>query len=95
MGQADKSDDWQTGSAWRPWVNPPMRHPLGSGARWWRVSFGVVVLAFVGVVTVLVLVRQDVLDRGWAYVALVIGLLSAFAARLIGTLKASAEDKKT
>jgi hypothetical protein len=86
-------DEW-TGSARRPWVNPPMRYSLGSGGRAWRIALGVVVLTFVAVIVLLVLARQDVVSGSWAYVALAVGLLSAFAARVLGVLKANTEDKR-
>ncbi|TXL62304.1 hypothetical protein [Aeromicrobium terrae] len=86
-------DEW-TGSAKRPWVNPPMRYSLGSGGRAWRIALGVVVLTFVAVIVLLVLARQDVVSESWAYVALAVGLVSAFAARVLGVLKASSEDKR-
>jgi hypothetical protein len=87
-------DEW-TGSAKRPWMNPPMRYSLGSGGRAWRIAIGVVVLTFVAVIVLLVLAEQDVVGRTWAYVALAVGLVSAFAARLLGVVKTNAEEKLT
>jgi hypothetical protein len=89
----EPDDDW-TGSAKKPWVNPPQRYSLGSGGRAWRIAIGVVVLTFVAVLVLLVLARQDVVDESWAYLALGIGLVSAFVARLLGVFKANAEDKR-
>jgi hypothetical protein len=92
--EQQRPDDEWTGSAKRPWVNPPMRYSLGSGGRAWRVAMGVIVLAFVAVIVLLVLARQDVVSRNWAYVALAVGLITAFALRVLGVFKINAEDKR-
>jgi len=87
-----KDDEW-TGSAKRPWLNPPMRHKLGAGRGSWRYAMLVMVAAIVAVIVVLILVDTDHLARGWAYAVIPIAILAAAVARLLTVFKASAESK--
>lgn len=87
-----KDDDW-SGSAKRPWMNPPMRHSLGAGRGSWRYAIGIIALTVIAVVVVLVLVETDHLSRGWAYAVLPVAIIAAAAARVLTIFKAGAEDK--
>lgn len=87
-----RDDDW-SGSAKRPWMNPPLRHDLGAGRGSWRYAIGIIVLTVVAVVAVLVLVEAGHLSRGWAYAVLPIGIIAAAASRVLTIFKAGAEDK--
>jgi len=87
-----KDDDW-TGSARKPWLNPPMQHKLGAGRGSWRWAMLVILAAVVAVVVVLVLVDTDHLSRGWAYAVLPIAIVAAALSRVLTIFKAGAEDK--
>jgi hypothetical protein len=89
-----QDDDW-TGSARRPWYNPPMRRggtEAGSGAwRWAMLGITVVVVA---AAVVLALVQQDVLPRAWAYGVLPFAIVAAALSRVVTILKARASTDR-
>jgi len=85
-------DDW-TGSAKKPWLNPPMRHELGAAKGSWRWAMLVILVAVVAVIVVLVLVDTDHLSRAWAYAVLPIAIVAAALSRVLTIFKASAEDQ--
>lgn len=60
---------------------------------WW-VAMTVIVIAVIAVITVLLLVGNGQLDKGWTYAVLPIGIIAAAAARVVTIFKAGAEDKK-
>jgi hypothetical protein len=85
-------EDW-TGSAKRPWVNPPMRYKLGAGRGSWKWAMLVILVAVVFVIVVLSLVETDHLSRGWAYSVLPIAIVAAALSRVLTIFKASAVDQ--
>jgi hypothetical protein len=87
-----KDDDW-TGSMKKPWVNPPMKHDLGTTRGSWKISMLVIAIAIVAVIVVLLLVDAGRLPRGWAYAVLPIAIIAAALSRVLTIFKASAEDK--
>jgi hypothetical protein len=89
-----EDDDW-TGSAKKPWVNPPMKYKLGAGRGSWRWAMLIILAAVIAVIVVLILVDTDHLDRGWAYAVLPIAIVAAAASRVLTIFKASAEDRTT
>lgn len=89
-----KDDDW-TGSMWKPWLNPPMKHELGAARGGWWKAMTVIGVAVVAVVVVLILVSTGTLDRGWAYAVLPIAIVAAALSRVLTIFKAAAEDKAT
>ena len=85
-------DEW-TGSMKKPWLNPPMKHDLGTTRGSWKFGMGVIVVAIVAVVVVLLLVQSDHLSEGWAYVVLPVAIIASAASRVLTIFKASAEDR--
>ena len=85
-------DEW-TGSMKKPWLNPPMKHNLGTTRGSWKYAMGIIVVAIVAVIVVLVLVNTDRLSDGWAYAVLPVAIIAAAASRVLTTFKASAEDR--
>lgn len=87
-------DDGWTGSLKKPWLNPPHDRELGARRGPWAFAMIIIVLAVAAVFTVLVLVRADQLERGWAYAATPFGIIAAATAGLLTVFKASAESRR-
>lgn len=85
-------DEW-TGSMRKPWLNPPMKHDLGTTRGSWKFAIGVIVVAVAAVIVVLVLVDGGHLSDGWAYAVLPIAIVAAALSRVLTIFKASAEDR--
>ena len=88
-------DDGWTGSMKRPWVNPPHDRELGARRGPWASAMVVIALAVAAVFTVLLLVRAEELDRGWAYAVIPVGIIAAATAAVLTVFKASAESRRT
>lgn len=67
---------------------------LGTTRGSWWIAMTVIVLAVAAVIVILVLVRNDTLDRGWAYVALPVAIIAAASSRVLTIFKAAAEDRR-
>jgi hypothetical protein len=91
----DGQDDEWSGSAMKPWLNPPMRKDKEFGVTRgsWRYGIGVIVLAIVAVIVVLLLVNAGKLSDGWAYAVLPVAIIAAAASRVLTIFKAGAEDQ--
>ena len=95
MTEKDEHDDDWTGSAMKPWLNPPARKDKSFGvARGsWRYGIAVILVAVVAVLVVLVLVDRGTLSDGWAFAVLPVAIIAAAASRVLTIFKASAEDQ--
>jgi|GEM_PF-4397746 len=93
-GKHRPPDDGWTGSLRRPWMSPPRRGGLleaGRGA--WRYAMAGIAVIVVGVIVVLVLVRQEVLGEAWAYAMIPVAIIAAVVARLLTVYKGNAVEK--
>lgn len=93
-GSDMSEDDGWTGSMKKPWLNPPHNRELGARRGPWALAMVVIALTVAAVFTVLLLVRADQLDRGWAYAVIPVGIIAAATAGLLTVFKASAESRK-
>lgn len=86
-----KDDDW-TGSAFRPWVNPPMRYKLGAGQGTWKWAMLLILAAVVFAIVVMSLVDTDRLSAGWSNTVLPVAVIAAALSRVLTIFKASAVE---